>query len=129
TEAPHTDELFRDFVIPISSPENTRRVAQLPRKESLEGFPLLHVDFYKEDGGVPDWREWIVANGLRRTAPERGIRFQRIVPAVEAVRADAGFALCGLALLSDLVDEGALSLLFPISTGAWSDFAFTARFR
>lgn len=123
------DVLFRDFVAPVSSPENTGRIAKLPRRDRLEGFPLLHLDFYKDDPAVPDWAEWTSANRLRRTAPERGMRFQRIAPVLEAVGADAGLAICGLALVSDLIDEGRLSLPFEISTGVWTGHVFQARFR
>jgi len=59
----------------------------------------------------------------------RGIRFQRIKPAVEAVLANAGLTLCGLALIGPQVDDGAINLPFPISTGQWTDHSFQARFR
>lgn len=49
--------------------------------------------------------------------------------ALEAVLADAGFIICGLALISDLVDAGRLSLPFPVSRGAKTNHAFQARFR
>lgn len=121
--------LFRDFVAPISSPENTIRISKLTRRDRLEGFPLLHLDFYKDDSAAPSWPDWIAAQRLRRTAPNRGIRFQRITAALEAVLADAGLAICGLALIADLIDDGQVSLPFPISSGAWTGHAFQARFR
>ncbi len=123
------DLLFRDYVAPISSPENTARIARLSLRERLEGFPLLHLDFYKEDPGVPDWSEWIREHKLQRTAPERGIRFQRIAPVVEAVLANAGLAICGLGLVSEVLDEGRLSLPFAAGSGVWTSHAFQARFR
>jgi LysR family glycine cleavage system transcriptional activator len=123
------DLLFRDYLLPISSPENTKRISKLAKRERLEGFPLLHLDFYKNDPAAPNWSNWIKSNKMRRTAPERGIRFQRITSALEAVRANAGLTICGLALLSALIDSGELSLPFPIAAGAWTDHAFQARFR
>lgn len=128
-ESPDTDPLFHDYVLPISSPANTARVSHLPPRDRLEGFPLLHLDFYKDDPASPDWAEWVAANDLRRTAPERGMRFQRIIPALEAVQADAGVAICGLALVPELIEDGRLSLPFPIATGAWTEHLFQARFR
>lgn len=124
-----TDALFPDFVVPVSSPENTGRVLRTSHRDRVEGFPLLHLDFYRNDPAVPNWANWIAANGLRRTAPERGIRFQRIAPVVEAVLADAGLAICGLALVTELLDDGRLCLPFPVSTGAWTSHEFQARFR
>jgi LysR family transcriptional regulator, glycine cleavage system transcriptional activator len=123
------DVLFRDFVLPISSPENTRRLSHTKPRERLEGFPLLHVDFYRDDPSVPNWPAWTVAHRLRRKEPNRGIRFQRIQPALEAVIADAGVALCGIALLSGQIEQGEVNFPFAISTGHWSTHAFQARFR
>jgi hypothetical protein len=36
--------------------------------------------------------------------------------------------VCGLALLSHLVDERHLALPYPVATGAWTDHAYQARF-
>jgi len=123
------DVMFRDFVVPVGSPENTARIASVTRRDRLEGFPLLHLDFYKDDPAAPDWSQWLKSQKLRRTEPNRGIRYQRIDTVLEAVLANAGFALCGMALLSGLFDNGRLSLPFPVSTGSWTAHAFQARFR
>lgn len=123
------DILFRDFIVPLGSPENVRRIAGKVEQDRLEGFPLLHLDFYKDDPGAPDWADWVQTHGFRRTAPERGIRFQRIAPALEAVRANAGLTLCGLALIGEGLSDGTLSLPFSMSTGRWTEHAFQARFR
>jgi LysR family transcriptional regulator, glycine cleavage system transcriptional activator len=123
------DLLFRDFVLPISSPENTRRISSVALRDRVEGFPLLHLDFYKEDPSAPNWASWIKTQRLKRTDPNRGIRFQRIKLAFDAVRANAGLTICGLALLGPHIDDGTLSLPFPISTGQWTHHAFQARFR
>ena len=121
--------LFRDFLLPISSPDNNARIAHLGLSDRVEGFPILHLDFYRDDPAAPGWAEWITAHHLNRTAPERGIRFQRIAPVLEAVLADAGLAICGLALAQDLVADHRLSLPFPSAMGHWTAHAFQARFR
>ncbi len=38
--------LFADFVLPIASPQIAQRLLKRPKRERLEGFPLLHLDFY-----------------------------------------------------------------------------------
>lgn len=121
--------LFHDHVLPVTSSENERRVAKLGGAARLEGFPLLHVDFYRNDPHAPKWPEWLVSQRLVRTAPERGIRFQRIAPAIDAVMANAGFAMCGIALLGEAIDAGRLCLPFPLSTGRRTSHAFQVRFR
>jgi LysR family transcriptional regulator, glycine cleavage system transcriptional activator len=123
------DVLFRDFLVPVSSPENARRIGQLPRQERLEGFPLLHLDFYKDDPAAINWPRWIAAHGARKSALTRGIRYQRIAPGLQAVASDAGLMICGLALISDRIDAREFITPFPRRMGAWTDHAFEARFR
>jgi LysR family glycine cleavage system transcriptional activator len=123
------DLLFRDFVLPIGSPANCARTAGLDSDVRLEGFPLLHLDFYKDDPAGLSWPNWIQANAIERTAPGRGMRFQRITAALDAVLANAGMSMCGLALTADLVEDGRLALPYPVSTGTWSAFSFNACFR
>jgi LysR family transcriptional regulator, glycine cleavage system transcriptional activator len=123
------DPLFRDFVLPISSPEIDARVAGRPERERLEGYPLFHVDFYKDDPQVPKWPRWVADAGHARTAPGRGIRFTRVAPAIEIVADGAGFALCGIALMRERLERGEISLPFPLATGSWSSHAFQAQFR
>ena len=43
--------------------------------------------------------------------------------------ANAGFALCGIALLRGAIDAGRLSLPFPASSGRRTSHAFQVRFR
>ncbi len=128
-ESGGVDVLFRDFVLPMGSPEMAARIAVVARRNRLEGFPLLHLDFYKDDPAAPGWTEWIRRQKLRRTEPNRGIRYQRMSTVVEAVLANAGLALCGMALVAPLVEAGRLALPFPVSTGTWTEHAFNARFR
>ena len=126
--APESDELFADYLMPICSPENQRRIAGIEPVQRLEGFPLLHLDAYKDDPAALGWPQWVAAQGLSRTAPERGLRFQRIAPALDAVRSSAGLVICGLALILDRVEDGAIALPYPASTGVWTSHSYQARF-
>lgn len=120
--------LFRDFLLPIGSPENASRIQKLAPAERLEGFPLLHLDLYKDDQAAIGWMEWIAAAGLRRSAPDRGIRFSRMSHGLNAVLSNAGLMICGLALISNLVDEHRLALPYASATGAWTGHAYQVRF-
>jgi LysR family transcriptional regulator, glycine cleavage system transcriptional activator len=126
---PGEEFLFRDYLVPISSPENTARISELPEAERLEGFPLLHLDSYTLDAGEMGWKEWTRKFGRRSTAPDRGIRYKRVQHALEAVYANAGLVVCGVALVKSQIQEKRLSLPFPIAEGAWSKGAYRARFR
>lgn len=123
------DDLFHDFVLPISSPVNFERTAGLPAQSRLEGFPLLHLDFYRNDPASLSWPAWFHRNKVARSAPERGVRFQQIRPLLDAVAANAGMAMCGLALITEQVEEGSIKFPYPIETGSWSEHCFVARFR
>ncbi|MDB6086688.1 MAG: LysR family transcriptional regulator [Gammaproteobacteria bacterium] len=124
-----SDFLFGDFLVPIGSVENTDRILHVAGSDKLEGFPLLHLDFYKDDPKAIGWPEWIGMHGYRQTALGRGIRYQRIAHALDAVLSSAGFMICGVALLSQLIGRRDISFPFPLSTGAWTGHAYRASFR
>lgn len=124
-----TDLLFRDYLLPLSSPSTKQRIGKLTARTQLEGYPLLHLDFYRNDPQALTWPGWILGQRLTRSAPERGIRFQRIVRAVDAVLADAGLTICGLALLRQHVEDGSLTFPFAIGSGKWTSHGFQVRFR
>jgi LysR family transcriptional regulator, glycine cleavage system transcriptional activator len=120
--------LFRDYLLPIGSPENTKRILKLPDTQRLEGFPLLHLDCYKPDPKAIGWPEWIAAYGHRQTAPERGIRYRQVAHALEAVYSNAGIIICGLGLVEAKVAQGKLALPFPLVEGAWTEQRYRLSF-
>lgn len=122
------DILFRDYLLPVSSPANCERIARQPKEIMLEGFPLLHLDCYTAAGGGIGWPEWIGKYGYRKTAPGLGIRYRKVMHALEAVYADSGFIVCGLALIRPNVEEGRLNVPFPIEEGEWSAHAYRVQF-
>lgn len=121
--------LFRDFLIPVASPENADRARKAMDQDLLEGFPLLHLDAYRDDPTAIDWPKWIAVHGHRTAAAQRGNRFQRIAFALEATLSHAGFMICGLAMITDRLRSGELVMPFPVETGAWTTGAYVARFR
>lgn len=127
-EGEDTSLLFRDFLVPVCSPGSAARVGKL-RKNKLEGYPLLHLDFYRDDPEAIDWPEWVARHGHRTSAPDRGLRFRRMVPGLDAVSSNAGPMICGLALITERLEAGEFTLLFPMETGAWTSHGFKARFR
>lgn len=122
------DCLFHDYLLPITSPENTQRISATSPGDRLEGFPLLHLDCYSLAPGAIGWPEWVNKHGYRKTAPERGIRYRQLIQALEAVYADAGLIVCGLALVLSQIDAGKLSVPFPLSAGEWSERAYRVNF-
>ena len=105
------------------------RLAAADPETRLEGFPILHLDLYRNDPAGISWPDWAAANGISRTAPERGMRFARAVPALDAVAAGAGHILCGLALAAPALAAGTVALAWPTTTGRRCQHALTARYR
>lgn len=127
-QAPEIELLFPEYIVPISSPAIRDRTSKLPAHSRLEGFPLLHLDTYRDDPASPSWPSWLAACGIARSAPDRGIRFRRIAPALDAVFADAGICLCGIALLEDKLESSQIALPYPMSQGVSTSHAFVAHF-
>ena len=127
-ESAAVDTLYRDYLLPVSSPTNARRISRLPEAERLEGFPLLHIDAYALRTNDLGWPEWVRRHGYRSTSAERGIRYQWVAQALESVYADAGFIICGLSLVRTQIDDGILTAPFPIDEGDWTQEAYKIRF-
>lgn len=123
------DSLYRDYLLPITSPVNKERVSTLPVNEELEGFPLLHLDAYTVDASDMGWPEWVRRFGHRATNPERGIRYNKVVQALEAVYANAGFILCGVSLVYPQIQQQRLSVPFPVEQGDYAAREYQVCFR
>ena len=115
--------------MPVASPENVERTRAFAPEMRLEGFPLLHLDFYKDDPAGLSWPRWFERQGYARTAPERGMRFRRIHGVLDSLRANAGIALCGAALIAEMLDAGELGVPYPVATGSRTAHAYVAHFR
>ncbi|WP_250464603.1 LysR substrate-binding domain-containing protein [Microbulbifer litoralis] len=118
------DLLFRDYLLPVVSPENQRRIADIPLESRLEGFPLLHADYYARDALAFNWPRWVQRFGHRSANSDRGVRYARIGHAVEGVTSNAGILLCGLGLVLTAVESGELVLPFPLEEGAWTEYGY-----
>lgn len=121
--------LFRDYLLPVGSPANTRRISGQPKNAMLEGFPLLHLDCYSLNRGGIGWPEWIGKYGYRKTSPGLGIRYKKVIQALEAVYADSGFLICGLGLIGPKIKEGRLATPFPIDEGQWANHSYRIEFQ
>ncbi len=126
------DHLFHDALTVISSPENISRTDQAAITniaDRLKGFPLLHLDFYKDDPAAPDWPKWIAANRFDRVNPAIGIRYQRLAPALDAIIASAGYMICGLAMLRPQLESKAIAPAFPTIAPSLTSHTHNVRFR
>lgn len=122
--------LFDDLLAPLGTIENKLRIERKPDPDArLDGFPLLHLDFYRNDPAAVSWPEWIADYGYRTDPADRGIRFQRIGPALEAVLSDAGFVITGVALIREMIEAEEVALPFPEIPPKATTYSFCAKFR
>ena len=107
--------LFRDVVIPVTGPDNTRRMANLAPALQMEGMPLLHLKSHRESGSQPGWVQWFERFGHRKTGPDRGVHYPNARLALDAVRQNVGFLVCGLSLVLNDLESGTIVLPLPVS--------------
>ncbi len=109
------EPLFRDCFLPVTSPDNMRRVADWDPVMQMEGMPLLHLKAQREKEDCPGWVQWFQEFGHRQEGPDRGVYYQNARIALEAVRQDVGFLVCGLSLILDDLETGAIMHPYPAS--------------
>lgn len=104
--------LYHDLLVPVTGPDNTRRITILPPDHRLEGMPLLHIKSQR-DSLTPGWVEWSRAYGHRDRGPDRGVVYPNARLAIPAVRQNVGFLLCCLSFVMDDLKTGRIVLPFP----------------
>ncbi|MEO8243365.1 MAG: LysR family transcriptional regulator [bacterium] len=121
--------LFRDVFAPVTGPDNTRRLADLDPVRQMEGMPLLHLKSHHESGGRPGWVEWFAAFGHRKIGPDRGIHYQNAILALEAVRQNVGFLVCGLSLVLQDLEIATIVAPFQMSEHLLAPHPYLLRVR
>lgn len=111
------EPLFSDYLVPVCSPDNLRRIADYDTEHEMEGMPLLHLEEHRSQDDRPGFREWFQTFGTRRTGADRGPHYKRAQMALEAVRTDIGFLVCGLSLIETDLKDGSLVLPYPANKG------------
>jgi LysR family transcriptional regulator, glycine cleavage system transcriptional activator len=123
------ETLYRDVIVPVTGPDNVRRIAGSEPFIQMEGMPLLHLKSHQEGSGHPGWVEWFAAYGHRNKGPDRGVRYPNARLALEAVRQNVGFLVCGLSLLLPELEAGSIVLPFPMSERLASPHPYRLKIR
>lgn len=108
------EELYRDRILPVSGPDNLRRLAGWDKDMPLEGMPFLHLEAQRDDPQRPGWKDWVDRFGYRREGAARGVHYRHARLALEAVRQNVGFLVCGLSLVEKDIAKGRVVLPFPL---------------
>ena len=122
------DQLFQDYVLPITTVANAGRLSTRAKHENLEGFPLLHLECYEQDAKAMTWPRWTSQFGYRKTATSRGIKYKHVFHALESIYYDAGFLICGAALVLEQLESGKLQTPFPKSEGSYTGYSYNIAF-
>lgn len=109
------EPLFTDIFLPVTGPDNPRRIARSDPDSQVEGMPLLHLKFQRENPDYPGWVAWFQKFGQRESGPDRGVHYRHTRLALEAVRQDVGFLVCGLSLVLHDLKQGTIVRPFPMS--------------
>lgn len=109
------EALFTDALLPVTGPDNPRRIADWNPVLQMEGMPLLHLKRQRDDTNHPGWVEWFQKFGHRESGPDRGVHYPNAQLALDAVRQDVGFLVCGLSLVLSDLEDGSIVNPFPVS--------------
>jgi LysR family glycine cleavage system transcriptional activator len=124
------EPLFTDLLLPVSGPDNLRRFIDMGAVTPiLEGMPLLHLKVQLEEVDHPGWVEWFQRFGHRESGQDRGVRYQHARLALEAVRQDVGYLVCGLSLVQRDIEEGFVVNLFPMAQHIVAPHPYRLRLR
>jgi LysR family glycine cleavage system transcriptional activator len=122
-------ELFRDCLIPVCGPDNVRRIADWDTVMDMEGMPLLHMEAQRDDPERPGWRDWFAAFGHRREGHDRGVHYRLADQALDAVRQEVGFLICGYALVQAALAKASVIAPFPPDQSLEAPFAYRVHIR
>lgn len=123
------EPLFRDILLPLSGPDNLRRIAGKDAATQMDGMPLLHLKAGSNGPIYPEWVEWFRKFGHREIGPDRGVRYRQMEQALEAVRMNVGFVVCGLSLAQHDLEAGRVLNPFPLDQHLVAPFPYRLRMR
>jgi LysR family glycine cleavage system transcriptional activator len=123
------EPLFTDVLLPVAGPDNLRRIAGKAPALQMEGMPLLHLKDQVDGVGPPGWVAWFRRFGHRESGQDRGVRYQHARVALEAVRQNVGFMVCGLSLVQAALESGDVANPFPLSQHLVAPHPYRLRLR
>ena len=107
------EALFTDVFLPVTGPDNLRRVADWNPVHVMEGMPLLHVKPVADRPVPPGWVEWFESFGQRISGQSRGVHYSNMTLALDAARQNVGFLVTALGLVLEDLQAGRLVAPFP----------------
>lgn len=107
------EALFTDIFLPVTGPDNLRRVAGWNPVHVMEGMPLLHVKPAPDRPEMPGWVDWFQRFGQRTSGQSRGVHYPNMSLALAAARQNIGFVVSSLGLVLGDLQTQRLVTPFP----------------
>lgn len=123
------ESLFTEVFLPVTGPDNPRRIANRDTVLQMEGMPLLHLEAQQDFTNYPGWVEWFKKFGQRESGLDRGVRYKHTRHALEAVRQNVGFLVCGLSLVLQNLEQQSIVAPFPMSHHITAPFPYKIQLR
>jgi len=106
--------LFVDQLMVVASPSLVARVGYLSSARELLNWPLLWVDWGKEEAlALPSWHDWFGSVGVKANSLRQDLLFSLPGAAVDAAIESQGFALVQHSLAASALARGTLVHVMP----------------
>lgn len=107
-DSPLSVLLFRDYTLPVCTPDLCPAGGAGAHERALFELPLLHIEGETTEGDAVTWHGWAKRFGLADAKLEHGARYPQSAMAVQAALDGQGVALSGLVLVIDDLLSGRL---------------------
>ena len=106
------DQLFLEKVVPVCHPKYLKGKDALHTPSDLNNVTLLHVDWGKISGPLPDWQMWLASAGIEDVNATKGPTFTVEGMAISAAVKGAGVALASTYAVEEELESGQLVIPF-----------------
>jgi len=107
--------LYEELVFPVCHPRLMEGEHGLHEPADLAAQTLIHLDWPKEMGDWPDWRQWLAAAGQPEGLADRGLHFTAHSDCLRAAVEGQGVALASDLLVIDDLRSGRLVRPFALA--------------
>lgn len=107
------ERLFAERVVPVCHPKFLEGPDRLQTPEDLRQVTLLHVDWGKMTGPLPDWQMWLTSAGIDDVDYKKGPSFTVESMAIAAAVRGSGVALASTYAVEEELANGQLVIPFP----------------
>lgn len=117
-------ELFREWLIPVCTPELAARLAPGDPSDPFRGVPLIRVDRETDDPGWITWDGWGRRFGIAVPDAAQGLKYSRTTLALRSVHDGHGVHLAQLSITAAALRTGRLVMPFGIGRAVQTGYPY-----